>query len=86
MTMQEYLNQKDPQRQTKVDIQKGEYETRYKQPCPADRRGNYMQEIVLNAYPKFTYIVFDGHGRLWRTDSDGNATKESCFYLVEQEK
>lgn len=79
MNMTEYVNQKDPQRQTRVDVLYGEFRTGLT--IPAQAGNPIYTQIFLNAYPENEYILKNGQGYLFTTDQDGNPTKASCFYI-----
>lgn len=86
MTLNEYLNQDEPQRMPNVILKPNEYSigTTIKIAGHNDITQVFIQSDEFNkAFPGMTneYVVKGNEKRLWTQDGEGNPKSLSCFYL-----
>jgi hypothetical protein len=75
MTLDEYINQKEPRRRPDVRLKRSEY-TLFQ-----FHRQAFLVEI--HAYPGVEYVLKPETGRLYTTDAHGNKKNPSVFYITD---
>jgi hypothetical protein len=83
MTLQEYVNQADPIRHPKVELDNTEITKG--STINIVGKGNLTQIWITDGSAKLMwgipYVKWDSDSTLWTTDSDGNPKARSVFYL-----
>lgn len=75
MTLTEYVNQKKPEFMPNVQLAENEINTHSSITIYKDT----LTLVTVKGFEQFEYILKNGSGPLFSTDTHGNPTKLSCF-------